>query len=316
MELARINANLLVALDLLLSEASVGRAADRHGVTSSAMSHSLRALRQLFDDPLLVKTGSGMRPTTYAESLRGPLRRALRELEWAVSGGAHFDPSTSERAFVIAAPDFLSTFLMPHVAKTLAVQAAKIEVEIRPVDRRGTALLLRDTAALAEGSIDLLLAALIGDLPELHSEVLYQERFVCMVRKGHRLARRKRLDLKSYASTPHLLISITDERSPTMVDHALAEQGLRRHVALRTRYFMAAPHIVAESDLLATCPYQLARYFSTRLPLAILEPPITLSPYPEYVAWHQRYDSDPALRWLRGVIREATQAAMVTDKSV
>jgi len=310
MELARINTNLLVALDLLLTEENVARAADRHGVTPSAMSHSLRALRELFGDPLLVKTRDGMRATPFAQSLGGPLRRALRDLERAVSEGARFDPSTAERAFVVCAPDFLSTFLMPHVAGVLAEHAPKVEVEIRPVRRRGTALLLRDAAALAEGTIDLVVAAMLDELPELRSEALYEERLVCIVRKGHPLARRKRVDLESYASTPQLLITITDERSPTMVDAELARHGLTRRVALRTRYFMAAPLIVANSDLLATCPYQLARYFAARAPIAILEPPVTLAKYSEYVAWHARYDADPGLVWLRGVLADAARTAL------
>lgn len=310
MELARINTNLLVALDLLLTEENVARAADRHGVTPSAMSHSLRALRELFGDPLLVKTRDGMRATAFAQSLSAPLRRALRDLERAVSDGARFDPSTAERAFVVCAPDFLSTFLMPHVAAVLAEHAPKVEVEIRPVRRQGTALLLRDAAALAEGTIDLVVAAMLDELPELRIEALYEERFVCIVRKGHPLARRKRVDLESYAATPQLLITITDERSPTMVDAELARHGLTRRVALRTRYFMAAPLIVANSDLMATCPYQLARYFAARAPIAILEPPVALAKYSEYVAWHARYDADPGLVWLRGVLAEAAREAL------
>lgn len=310
MDLARINTNLLVALDLLLTEQSVTRAAERHGVTASAMSHSLKALRALFDDPLLVKTRGGMRPTAMAEALRAPLRGALRQLEQAVSGGAHFDPASARRSFIVCAPDFLSTFLMPHVAGVFAREAPAVEVEVRPVDRRGTGLLLRETASLAEGSVDLVLAAIIGDVPGLQVERIYDERFVCIVRKGHRLSRRKRLDLASFAETPQLLISITDERSPTMVDAELARSGLARHIVMRTRYFMAAPVIVAETDLLATVPYQLARYFAARLPLRIIEPPFDLGGYGEFIAWHKRYDSDPASLWLRGVFSEAAKSAV------
>jgi len=310
-ELPRINTNLLVALDLLLSEQNVARAADRLGVTPSAMSHSLRALRELFGDPLLIKTRGGMRSTALAQALRGPLRRALRDLERAVSGGARFDPTTADRAFIIHAPDFISTLLMPHLVDIVAREAPGVEVDVRPVQRRGTALLLRDTAALAEGSIDLILAAFIGDIPELCTEELYEERFVCIVRKGHRLARRKQLDLEAFAATPQLLISITDERSSTLVDQELRRHGLTRHIAARTRYFMAAPLIVGESDLLATCPYHLARYFEARTPIKIFEPPIRLPRYSEFAAWHRRYDGDPALRWLRGVL--AAAARKVTD---
>ena len=145
---------------------------------------------------------------------------------------------------------------------------------------------------------------------DLRRDVLYDERFVCIVRRGHPLARRKRLSLEAFAAAPQLLISITDERSAGWVDEALAREGLTRRIAMRTRYFMAAPLIVAQSDLLATCPYQLARYFAARAPIAILEPPIVLPKYSEFVVWHERYDSDPALRWLRGVLADASRTAI------
>jgi DNA-binding transcriptional LysR family regulator len=307
-DLARVNANLLVALDLLLEEQSVGRAADRHRVTPSAMSHSLRALRDLFGDPLLIKTRRGMRATPLALALRGPLRRSLRDLGRAISTGLEFDPAHVERSFVIAAPDFISTLLMPHVARLLAGQAPRVAVEIRPIQRRGSALLLRDTAALADGEIDLLVGAILDVVPELSTERLYEERFVCIVREGHPLARGKRLDLARYASAAHLVVTITDERSATWIDTKLAEQGLARRIAIRTRYFTTAPLVVADSDLIATVPRQLAMYFRRRAPLVILEPPFQLE-YEEHVAWHQRYDADPAVQWLRSVLVEAARAA-------
>lgn len=307
-DLSRLNANLLVALDLLLEEQSVGRAAERNGVTPSAMSHSLKALRALFGDVLLVKTRRGMRATPLALGLRGPLRRALNDLGRAISTGIDFDPTTGRRSFVVAAPDFVSTMLMPHVARLLHTRAPAVDVEIRPVQRRGSALLLRDAAALAEGEIDLVIGGILGDIPEITAEPLYEERFVCIVRRDHPLARRP-LDLRSYARASHLVVTITDERTPTWIDEALAREGLERHVALRTRYFMAAPLIVAESDMLATCPYQLARYFAERVPIAVLEPPLPLPRYAEHVAWHERYDQDPALQWLRGLLRDAARAA-------
>lgn len=309
MELEHINANLLVALDLLLAEESVGRAAERHGVTASAMSHSLRALRDLFDDPLLVKTRRGMRPTPFAATLRRPLRRALRDLRQAVSGGVEFDPATTSRGFIVHSPDFLSTLLLPHITEVIAEHAPRIDIEIRPVERRGSALLLRDAAALAEGEIDLFAAAVLSDIPEINTEPLYQERFVCIVRADHPLASKRKLGLEAYAATPHIVITITDDRSSTWIDEELGRHGLSRHIAVRTRYFMSAPALVAQSDLIATCPHQLARWFARRFPIAILEPPLSLPRYNEFLAWHERYDGDPALQWLRNVFREAAVKA-------
>lgn len=312
MDLTRINANLLVALDLLLTEESVTRAAERQGVTPSAMSHSLRALRELFGDPLLSRAGSGMVPTPLAEKLRGPIRRALRDLERAVSGGLDFDPAHAERGFVLLAPDFISTLLLPGITRILLTEAPKIDVEVRPVRRQGASMSFVDAAALIEGDVDLVVAALVTELPGLRSEALYPERFVCLVREDNPHVGPS-LDLEGYAAAPQVLITISDDRSPSLVDAALAERGLARRIAVRTRFFMSAALLVAETDLLLTCPLQLARFFADRLPVRVVEPPLELPRYQEFMSWHPRFDRDPASRWLRDVVRRAARDAVRAD---
>lgn len=311
MDLARVNMNLLVALDLLLSEESVTRAADRQGVTASAMSHSLRALRELFDDPLLVRAGNAMTPTPFAGKLRGPLRMALRDLERAVSDGVDFVPETAKRGFVVLAPDFVSTLILPRIAAILVDEAPGIDVEVRPVQRRGSSLGLVDATALAEGDVDLVVAALAVEESRLRGEVLYTERFVCLVRDDHPTVGES-VDLETYVATPQAVITITDERTPTWIDAALADEGLARRIAVRTRFFMSAALLVSESDLLLTCPYQLARYFASRLPVRIVEPPLELPTYEEFMLWHPRFDADPGSRWLRGVVRQAVRDLVET----
>jgi DNA-binding transcriptional LysR family regulator len=272
LDLGRINANLLVALDLLLTETSVTRAAERHGVTPSAMSHSLRALRDLLGDPILARAGGEMVPTPFAEKLRGPLHKALRDLERAVSGTLDFDPSTAQRGFILHAPDFISTLLLPALIRTLLDEAPRVDVEVRPVRRRGAQLEFVDAAALAEGDVDLVVAALVADVPGLCDEVLYAERFVCLAREGHPGVG-EALDLETFVATPQVLITISDERSPSWVDHKLAEAGLSRRIAVRTRFFLSAALLVADSDLLLTCPYQLARHAAAGRPVPRGEPP-------------------------------------------
>lgn len=308
MELSRINVNLLVALDHLLTHQSVQLAAEKQYVTASAMSHSLRTLRGIFGDKLLTRTQGGMVRTPLAEQLMGPLHRALRNLEHAVTSVAEFDPSQSERGFVIAAPDFISTLVLPPVLKILESQAPKLDIEVRPIARAG-ALRFNELSLLADGEIDLLLAAVLtGDLaqpmPEIRGANLYPEEFVCVVRKNHPGVG-ETLDLQTYATLPHLLITITDDRSPTWIDRVLGEHGLRRRIAMRTRYFMSAPLLVAESDLLLTCPRTLANYFCKLADLQIFEPPLDCPKYFEQIAWHSRFDSDPASLWLRSTIKDA-----------
>jgi DNA-binding transcriptional LysR family regulator len=222
-----------------------------------------------------------------------------------------FEPSTAERGFVVRGPDFLTTLLAGEVARLLPREAPGVDIEFRPVMRRGQGFQLADLVELENGAVDAVVAAVLADTSSVHMAELYTERFVCVVRKGHpAFRRRKKLDLETFAKLSHILVTITDERTPTWIDEALAARGSKRHVALRTRYFMAAPLLVAESDLLLTCPEQLARYFAERVPLAIFEPPLELPPYREYLAWHPRFDADPANVWLRQLLLRAAKQAV------
>lgn len=297
--LSNVNLNLLVALDALLTTRSVSEAARRASVTTSAMSHSLAALRDLFGDLLLVRVGGRMALTPYAESLRGPLAQVLGGVTKMLDGASVFEPARAERRFVIASPDFFSTLILPAVLEVVAKEAPNISISIVPSTRRGNAWLLES------GEIDLALGAVVDDAPGIRRLELCTEKFACAVRRGHPEIK-GRLSLAQYTRIPHLVITLGDDEQPTWVDEALAEKGLTRRIGLRTRYFMAAPLIVAKSELLLTAPAMLVDYFAKIVPLTVLEPPLALPTYPEEAYWHERYDSDPAHRWLREVIVRVT----------
>lgn len=299
-ELRNFNLNLLLALHGLLSERSVTSAARRVGVTPSAMSHSLAELRELLDDPLLVRSGRGMLLTPRAENLVGPLHKLLDDAERMLRGGTTFEPSTAERHFVIAAPDFLATLLLPPLLEAIAREAQGISIEIVPSVRRGNAWLLE------AGDLDLALGAIVDEAPGIQRMDLCTEGFLCAARKKHPQVRGK-LDLETYVELPHLLITLGDDSSPTWIDRALAEQGRARRVAVRTRYFMSAPLVLARSDLVLTGPSMLLRYFAELVPLQLLAPPIELPTYPEEAYWHERFDADPGHVWLRDQVRRAMQ---------
>jgi DNA-binding transcriptional LysR family regulator len=296
-ELANFNLNLLVALDALLGERSVSAAAKRTRVTPSAMSHSLAELRALLDDPLLVRSGRAMVLTPRAEALGPPLRRLLLDAKRLLAGTATFDPATAERRFVIAAPDFLATLLLPPLLAAIALEAPGIVLDVVPSVRRGNAWLLET------GELDLALGAIVDHSSAIRRMDLCTEGFECAARKGHPLIRGK-LDLRAYVETPHLVITLGDDTAPTWVDQALAKLGKQRRVALRVRYFMAAPLVIARSDLLLTGPSMLIRYFASLVPLQVLTPPLDLPTYPEEAYWHERFDDDPAHAWLRQLVKK------------
>jgi DNA-binding transcriptional LysR family regulator len=297
LDLANFNLNLLLALDGLLSQRSVTAAAKRVRVTPSAMSHSLAELRHLLGDPLLVRSGRGMVLTPRAEALVDPLHTLLMDVERLLRGGATFDPATAARRFVIAAPDFLATLLLPPLLDAAAREAPGTSLEIVPSARRGNAWLLET------GDVDLALGAIVDKAPSIRRMDLCTEGFACAARKGHPSIDGV-LDLDSYVKTPHLLITLGDDAGPTWIDQALAKLGKKRHVAARVRYFMAAPLIVARSDLLLTGPSMLIRYFAELVPLQVLRPPIDLPTYPEEAYWHERFDDDPAHAWLRNLVKK------------
>ncbi len=300
-ELASFNLNLLVALDALLGERSVTAAAKLARVTPSAMSHSLAELRTALGDPLLVRSGRAMVLTPRAEALGPPLRKVLFDAKRLLAGGATFDPTTSERRFVVAAPDFLATLLLPPLLTAIALEAPGITLEIVPSARRGNAWLLES------GELDLALGAIVDHSSAIRRMDLCTEGFSCAARKGHPQIRGE-LDLTTYVRTPHLVITLGDDVGPTWIDQALAKLGERRHVAVRVRYFMTAPLVIAESDLLLTGPSMLIRYFSRLVPLQVLTPPIELPTYPEEAYWHERFDDDPAHAWLRRLVGRLARA--------
>jgi DNA-binding transcriptional LysR family regulator len=299
-DLSSFNLNLLVALDGLLSQRSVTAAAKRVRVTPSAMSHSLSELRHLLGDPLLVRSGRGMVLTPRAEALVGPLHTLLMDAERLLAGGATFDPATTARRFVIAAPDFLATLLMPALLEAAAREAPGTSLEIVPSSRRGNAWLLET------GDVDLALGAIVDEAPGIRRMDVLTEGFACAARKGHPRIDGV-LDLDAYVRTPHMLITLGDDTGPTWVDQALAKLGRKRHVAARVRYFMAAPLIVARSDLVLTAPSMLIRYFAELVPLQVLRPPIDLPTFPEEAYWHQRFDDDPAHTWLRNLVKKTAR---------
>ncbi len=224
-----------------------------------------------------------------------------------LAGGTTFEPTTAERRFVIAAPDFLATLLLPPLLEAIAREAPGIALDIVPSARRGNAWLLET------GELDLALGAIVDHSAAIRRMDLCTEGFACAARKGHPKVRGK-LDLATYVETPHLVITLGDDAGPTWVDQALAKLGKRRRVAVRVRYFMAAPLVIAQSDLLLTGPSMLVRYFARLVPLQVFAPPIELPTYPEEAYWHERFDDDPAHAWLRRLVQETARSFGLPEK--
>ncbi len=303
-DLSQVNLNLMVSLDALIAERSVTRAARRLGVSQSAMSHSLRQLRDLLDDALLVRGKGGMQPTPRALQLAVPLAHALASLRQTLRGEHSFDPRTSTRRFTLAMLDAIAMILLPGLMTRLRAAAPGVDLDIVPFEPRNYGL------QLETGQVDAVVSVGFPDVPGVRLRRGPSSDFVCLVREGHPCVGES-LSLQTWAKLPHILVSPQGSGGPGMVDTALAAHGLERRVAVRIRYFLAAPMLVAESDLVLTTTRALAQRFTRNFPLRMLEAPVELPQIRVGAGWHERFQDDPANQWLRELVLEALQDQMV-----
>ena len=300
MELGGLDLNALVALDLLVQERSVTRAAQRAGVTQSAMSHTLRRLRAQFDDPLLVRVGAGMALTPRAEALAVSLRAGLRILERVLEPPG-FEPSVASRTFRVAAPDLFDALVLPRIVQLLRSCAPGVALVAGSTD--GDDLHER----LASGDLDVAVHSqgMLGRPGALVGRTLFRETISAFLHRDHPALDGATLDRDGWLATPHAMVSPRGE-GPGPVDAALAAVGLQRRIALRLSNFSSAPRIIAESDLILMAPTGLTRLLPPDGPLVCRPAPVPIPDFGVVMLWHPRFTEDPANRWLRERLFEAT----------
>jgi DNA-binding transcriptional LysR family regulator len=294
-ELSAIDLNLLVALDALLTEGSVTRAARRVGVGQSAMSHTLRRLRDLLGDPLFVRVGRKMEPTPRAVALETPLRRVLRDIQQVLRSEPEFDPATSQRTFTLLCPDALGG-VVPHLLAVLQRRAPN--VQLRLVTPR------RDVAeALIDQMADMALTGPHTDVSGVVRRGLGRLEWAVLLRAGHPAATDD-LTVEEWLGWPHILIE-TGNQNPNAVEAALQAGGLQREIGVVLPSFLMVPRIISQTDYFYTMPRALAEPLIEGFDLRLAAPPIALPDVPVAALWPQRLAADPAHRWFRETITEA-----------
>jgi DNA-binding transcriptional LysR family regulator len=295
MNITATNLNLFVAFDALITQGSVSRAARQVGVTQSAMSNSLRNLRALFGDPLFLRSSHGIAPTPRARELAPPVREALRLLERTL-GPVTFEPATSTRTFTLMASDYVEFVLLPRLVAHIARHAPGVQLRMLPWG------LQQIPDELARGDGDLMLG-FYDKVPAHHrEELLFEERYACIVRKGHPLVR-GRLTLRTYVALKHVMVT-QSAGATSGIDRALAALGHTREVSLRVSHFLNVPTLVANTDFAAALSRRVAEPFAKLLPLQIFEPPLRLRVGRIGMVWHDSLHDDPAQRWLRAMVAE------------
>jgi len=306
MNISKIDLNLLVYLDVLLREKNVTRAADQLSITQPAMSNGLKRLRELFSDPILVRTSEGMMPTARALQLQPIVRDVLSKLEATIQPETEFDPATSNRTFRIMSSDYAETTLLAKVLGELRHKAPSVTLDIvTPSD-----VSFHDVEL---GKVDMAINR-FEELPmSFHQKVIWYDTFSCMVNKEHPCL--PDFDLQSYLNHQHVWVSKTgfgvgvgidpnEVQKLGWVDAELAKLGKKRDIRVFTRHYHMAMWLAKEQGLIATLPTKATEIYADSSDIEVLEPPFDIPPIALKMAWSPLLHHDAGHIWLRRLIVE------------
>lgn len=298
MLLRNIDLNLLVVLDALLTEKHVTRTGVRLHLSQPAISHSLSKLRVLLDDPLLIRQGNDVVLSARAQNLQAPLKAILGQIETLLGQSIDFVPADSQRTFRVAMSDYGAAIVLPKLLVQLRAQAPDISLVVLQDSRLGM------LEQIEHGKIDLALGVFAPLPADVCSDVLFEETFTCLL-NHHSLPESGVLDLDSYLSRPHLLVSM-DGSTQGEIDNVLRTQGLQRRVAVNVPHWGAAPGMIADTDLILTVATRTLDNLPLGDTLVALAPPMTVAPFNYVQIWHNRFDQDLAHRWLRELVKQVS----------
>jgi DNA-binding transcriptional LysR family regulator len=287
---------LIRVLRTLLTERSVTQAAVRLNQTQPAISTALRRLREILNDPILVRGKQGMVPTEYGASLLAATQRALREVDFVSTPHGEFDPSSSRRTFRVAAPDYLNDFFMPTLIAEFRAAAPNARLEIESLTPT-----LDHERALDEGELDLVVGNWARPEPRFAREDLFSDIFVCLMRREHPLARAP-LTLERYALAAHLAPTPYSGGKPHPIDIGLARAGIRRRIVTTIPYFGLVPQVLLQSDLIFTATRRFALHHAAMLPLAVMDSPVVFPRIKCYLLSLPQSERPTDVAWLRALV--------------
>lgn len=306
MNIAKVDLNLLVYLDVLLREGSVTKAANQLSITQPAMSNGLRRLRDLFKDPLLVRTSEGMTPTKRAIELQPVIRDVLSKLETTIQPETDFNPLESERTFRIMASDYAESTLLMEVIRRVNNLAPNITFDlITPSD-----VTFHD---VEQGRVDMAINR-FEELPlSFHQKVVWYDTFSCMMNSQNPMV--KSFDLERYLASKHIWVSKTgfgvgvgidpnEVQKLGWVDAELTKIGKKRDIRVFTRHYHVALQLAKAQNLIATLPSRAANLYKDDQEVVILDPPFDIPPIALKMAWSALLQHDAGHIWLRRLIGE------------
>lgn len=298
MRFQHLDLNLLVALDVLLAEQNITRAAARLHMTQSAASGILNRLRNYFDDELLSLVGRKMIPTPLAKELQEPIREVLLKINTTIARRTVDDPLTSKRHFKIMASDYMINVLLSDVLRVINKDAPGMTFEFFSPDQHSVDLLLR-------GELDLMIAPEKFILPDHEMCFLFEEQYVCLVCENNEIVGDK-LTLENYLELGHITVSFGRERTSGLEEWLLKEYGIQRRLEVVAHSYHSLPQMLTGTNRIATIHRRLAAEFAKRMPLRLLSSPVNLPVMREFMCWNKSHNNDNQAKWLREKIICAT----------
>lgn len=309
MNIDRVDLNLMVYLNVLLHEGSVTKAAQKLGITQPAMSNGLKRLRDLFNDPLLVRTSDGMTPTERALELQPMIRKALDELEVALQTQGDFDAASSHRVFRIMVSDYAESTLVPELVKRLREEAPNVILDVlTPSD-----VTFQDVEA---GKVDMAINR-FDEMPQsFHQKTLWSDGFVCLVNPDHPCV--DSFDLAAYLDSMHIWVSKTGMGAGVgidpekiirlgWVDNALNKLGHKRKISVFTRHYQMPALLALNNDLVATLPRKVAEMQAESSGLCVRTTPFEVPAFELKMAWSPLVQHHQAHKWLRRLIVDVVE---------
>lgn len=298
--LNNMDLNLLRVFQAIADEKSLTLAGDRLHLSQPAVSYALRRLRTIFNDPLFIRTRTGMQPTPSALELAKPISRALQAVQDALSYAEQFAPARSTRMFTLSMTDAAEMVFLPPMCEYMRAHAPLARMHVEQVPKSAI------EEALRTGQLDFA----IGNLPLLKSAtrhaLLFSETYVCLTRKRAGLPVGKVLGVDDFLALSHVQVQ-SAESSHHQLEDVLRAQGIHRPIALDIPHFSVLPSILARSDLAVTLPLRIARMFNAAGQFSLYELPVAIPEVEVTLHWHPDFEDDAGNRWMRQVIVDLLQ---------
>ncbi len=301
-----LDIHLIRILYLLLCEKNVSRVALKLNQPQPSISASLRKLRELTGDPLLVRGARGMVPTQHGQSLLEPAKRILDETERLFVKKVPFVPQDDARTFKIAAPDYLDCQFLPNITAAIRRESPRSRLEIHTLGPEVDYVRL-----LSDGNLDLVIANWEELPPHLHMSKLFEDQVVCAMRADSPFAKRTAFDEmteEDYLRLPHVAPTQMLPGFQGVIEAYLDGRAMRRNVMVESAYFGLIPYMLTQTDLVLTTGSQFLRFYEKFLPIKTFKVPISFPTMKFFQLWHERVHQAPEHKWLRDQVTAAAKA--------